>query len=169
MTQEQDIIVEEYMAKNDNGQEAMNAMWLAEEMWEQHCAIMQAKSEMVKLSGSLQSNLYMFQFGTYMMEFCRAMMEYIWLPHDVVKSVTEHLNEKIDGYQYLPEKFESFHNQTRDYIRVQSVYIKVKDYIDNEVCYPVSHPNNKIEAEALTAILNHANKAGHDAVTRLSA
>lgn len=155
MTQEQEIIIEEYMAKNDNGQEAMNAMWLAEEMWEQHCAILRSEDNR--------------EFGTYMMEFCRAMMEYICLPHDVVKWLTKHLNEKIDGYQYLPEKFESFHNQTSGFFRVQSVYIKVKDYIDNEVCYPVAYPTNKMEAIALTAILNHANQAGHDAVKRLSA
>ena len=169
MTRDQELIVEQYMAQNDNGQEAINAMWLAEEMWEQHCAIMRAKNEMIKMSGSVSSNQSKIEFSTYMMEFCRAMMEFIWLPHNVIKPITEHLNEKIDGYQYLPEKFESFHNQTRDFIRVQSVYIRVKDYIDNEVCYPVAYPTNKMEAIALTAILNHANKAGHDAVTRLSA
>lgn len=151
MTQEQDIIVEEYMAKNDNGQEAMNAMWLAEEMWEQHCAIIRSKDNR--------------EFGTYMMEFCRALMEYIWLPHDVVKSITEDLSSAM----ILPDQF-SFSTYVKNRFYVQMSYITCNEEgHDYEKKETIELVYTDTEAEALTAILNHANQAGHDAVTRLSA
>jgi hypothetical protein len=166
MTQEQEIIVEEYMAKNDNGQEAMNAMWLAEEMWEQHCAIMQAKKVRVKLSGSLRSNMYKFEFGTYMMAFSMALMEYIWLPHDIIKAITADL----DDAGTMPEEIICTHRDFSDDYMVRISYMGTtdKDH-DYEQRLTFKMCNTKTEAEALTAILNHANQAGHDAVTRLSA
>jgi hypothetical protein len=152
MTQEQEIIIEEYMAKNDNGQEAMNAMWLAEEMWEQHCAILRSKDNR--------------EFGTYMMAFCMAMMEYIWMPHDIIKAITADL----DDAGTMPEEIICTRRDYSDDYSVRLSYIasneKGHDYEKRET---LKMCNNKIEAEALTAILNHANQAGHDAVTRLSA
>jgi hypothetical protein len=152
MTQEQEIIVEEYMAKNDNGQESMNAMWLAEEMWERHHAAMRSVKNI--------------EFSTYMMAFCMTLMEYIWMPHDIIKAITADL----DDTGTMPEEIICTRRDFSNDYMVRLSYIasndKGHDYEKREtfkIC------DTKTEAEALTAILNHANKAGHDAVTRLSA
>ncbi len=67
------------MAKNDNGQESMNAMWLAEEMWERHHAAMRSVKNI--------------EFSTYMMAFCMTLMEYIWMPHDIIKAITTQMQQ----------------------------------------------------------------------------
>ena len=152
MTQEQEIIVEEYMAKNDNGQEAMNAMWLAEEMWERHHAAMRSVKNI--------------EFSTYMMAFCMTLMEYIWLPHDIIKAITADL----DHFDTMPEKFIFYNVELKDNFRVFMECFAARDlYHYAEVAETIKICANANEAEALTAILNHANQAGHDAVTRLSA
>jgi len=152
MTQEQEIIVEEYMAKNDNGQESMNAMWLAEEMWERHHAAMRSVKNI--------------EFSTYMMAFCMTLMEYIWMPHDIIKAITADL----DDLGTMPEEFIFIHKEFRDDYVVSMCYIGTNDEgHDYEIHSAIKICDTKTEAEALTAILNHANKAGHDAVTRLSA
>ena len=152
MTQEQEIIVEEYMAKNDNGQEAMNAMWLAEEMWERHHAAMHSVKNI--------------EFSTYMMAFCMTLMEYIWLPHDIIKAITADL----DDAGTMPEEIICTHRDFSDDYMVRISYMGTtdKDH-DYEQRLTFKMCNTKTEAEALTAILNHANKCAHDAVTRLSA
>ena len=166
MTREQEIIVEQYMAQNDHDQEAINAMWLAEEMWEQHCAIMRAKNEMVKMSGSKYTNQQAIEKATWMMNFCMSLMEYIWLPHDIIKSITEDL----DTVGTLPEFYEWIFAPNREDYPVYMSYITCNheghDYEKREL---LKRFETQIDAEALTIILNHANKAGHDAVTRLSA
>lgn len=153
MTREQEIIVEEYMAKNDNGQEAMNAMWLAEEMWERHHAILRSKDNR--------------DFGTYMMAFCMALMQYIWMPHDIIKAITADL----DDTDTMPEEFICIYMEYRGDYLVRMSYIACNEETghDYEKRETIKVCGTKTEAEALTAILNHANKAGHDAVTRLSA
>ena len=152
MTQEQEIIIEEYMAKNDNGQEAMNAMWLAEEMWEQHCAIIRSKDNL--------------EFGTYMMAFCMTLMEYIWLPHDIIGAITVDL----DDAGTMPEEIICTRRDYSDDYMVRLSYIASNDKgHDYEKRETLQMCNTKTEAIALTAILNHANQAGHDAVKRLSA
>ena len=152
MTQEQEIIVEEYMAKNNNGQEAMNAMWLAEEMWERHHAAMRSVKNI--------------EFSRYMMAFCMTMMEYLWMPHDIIKAITDDL----DDLGTMPEEYIFIHEEFRDDYVVSMCYIATNyeghDYEKREL---LKRCDAKLEAEALTAILNHANKAGHDAVKRLSA
>jgi hypothetical protein len=154
MTKEQEIIVEEYMDKNlDNGQEAMNAMWLAEEMWERHHGIMKFKS--VHLD-----------FSTYMMAFCMTLMEYIWLPHDIIKGITADL----DDLDTMPEEFICIEEVYKNDYFISMSYMGTNDEgHDYEMHTTLKICDTKTEAEALTAILNHANKAGHDAVTRLSA
>ena len=152
MTREQERIVEWYMAENDNGQEAMNAMWLVEEIWEQHCAIIRSKDNR--------------EFETYMMAFCMTLMEYIWLPHDIIKEVTSDLNY----YKTIPEIYLYYNNNFHHDYAVYMSYIACNDEgHDYEKRELLKRCDTKLEAEALTAILNHANKAGHDAVKRLSA
>jgi hypothetical protein len=152
MTQEQEIIVEEYMAKNDNGQESMNAMWLAEEMWERHHAAMRSVKNI--------------EFSTYMMAFCMTLMEYIWMPHDIIKAITADL----DDTGTMPEEIICTRRDFSNDYMVRLSYIASNDKgHDYEKRETLKMCNNKTEAEALTAILNHANKAGYDAVTRLSA
>jgi hypothetical protein len=152
VTQEQEIIVEEYMAKNDNGQEAMNAMWLAEEMWERHHAAMRSVKNI--------------EFSTYMMAFCMTLMEYIWMPHDIIKAITADL----DDAGTMPEQIICTRRDFSNDYMVRLSYIASNDKgHDYEKRETLKMCNNKTEAEALTAILNHANQAGHDAITRLSA
>lgn len=140
------------MAKNDNGQEAMNAMWLAEEMWERHHAAMHSVKNI--------------EFSTYMMAFCMTLMEYIWLPHDIIKAITADL----DDAGTMPEEIICTHRDFSDDYMVRISYMGTtdKDH-DYEQRLTFKMCNTKTEAEALTAILNHANKCAHDAVTRLSA
>ena len=146
------------MAKNDNGQEAMNAMWLAEEMWERHHVITRAANEIIKLSGSKSGNEHKIYFGTYMMAFCMTMMEYIWLPHDIIKAITADL----DDAGTMPEEIICTRVYfSNDYI-VRLSYMASNDKgHDYEKRETLKMCNNKTEAEALTAILNHANQAGH--------
>ena len=152
MTLEQEIIVEEYMAKNDNGQDAMNAMWLAEEMWERHHAAMRSVKNI--------------EFSTYMMAFCMTLMEYIWMPHDIIKAITADL----DDTGTMPEEIICTRRDFSNDYMVRLSYIASNDKgHDYEKRETLKMCNTKTEAEALTAILNHANKAGYDAVTRLSA
>ena len=140
------------MAKNDNGQEAMNAMWLVEEMWERHHAILRSKDNR--------------DFGTYMMAFCMTMMEYIWLPHDIIKAITADLYH----FDTMPEKFFFIYKEFRHNYVVSMCFIRTnRDGHDYEIHSTLKICETKTEAEGLTAILNHANQAGHDAVTRLSA
>lgn len=163
MTQEQQLIVEQYMAQNDNGQEAMNAMWLAEEMWEAHHAIMRAKNEMVKMSGSKYNNVAAIEKGTWMMNFCMALMEYIWLPHDIIKDIT-------DDSCIRPEQFECSYNTFLGHWRVKGIYITCNDQgHDHEEYYVITTHAEEFPMQALTLILNEAKTKADDAVTRLSA
>ena len=140
------------MAKNDNGQEAMNAMWLAEEMWERHHAAMRSVKNI--------------EFSTYMMAFCMTLMEYIWMPHDIIKAITADL----DDAGTMPEQIICTRRDFSNDYMVRLSYIASNDKgHDYEKRETLKMCNNKTEAEALTAILNHANQAGHDAITRLSA
>ena len=140
------------MAKNDNGQESMNAMWLAEEMWERHHAAMRSVKNI--------------EFSTYMMAFCMTLMEYIWMPHDIIKAITADL----DDTGTMPEEIICTRRDFSNDYMVRLSYIASNDKgHDYEKRETLKMCNNKTEAEALTAILNHANKAGYDAVTRLSA
>jgi hypothetical protein len=156
MTQEQQIIIWEYLDKNlDNGEENVNAMWLAEEMWEQHCAIMQAK-----MSGS--GSKYVIEKRTWQMNFCMSLMEYIWLPHDVIKDIALYSNQ--------PERFEYSYNSFEGNWMVKAISITCNDEgHDREVYCVITRHAEEMPMMALALILNHANKAGHDAVTRLSA
>lgn len=135
-------------------EDIVNAMWLAEEMWEQHHTIVKFGNQHL-------------QFGTYMMAFCMALMEYIWMQHDVIKAITEDLNDA----DTLPEEFICIHRDFSGDYMVRISYIATNDETghDYEKRDTIKICNTKTEAEALTAILNHANKQGHDAVTRLSA
>lgn len=163
MTREQEIIVEQYMAQNDNGQEAMNAMWLAEEMWEQHCAIIRAKNEMLKMSGSKYINQQVIERGTWMMNFCMSLMEYIWLPHDVIKDIT-------DDSCIMPEQFECSYNSFLRYWRVKAIFITCNDEgHDHEEYYVITIHPEELPMQALALILNEAKTKADDAVTRLSA
>jgi hypothetical protein len=155
MTQEQEIIIEEYMAKNDNGQEAMNAMWLAEEMWEQHCAIIRSKDNR--------------EFGTYMMAFCMTMMEYIWLPYSTLSGIIEQIRGDY-RISYPPENFDIFKNTLHNAWHIQAWYIEADENGNHfESPYTICIKKDAEESLSICTILNHANKAGHDAVTRLSA
>jgi hypothetical protein len=155
MTQEQEIIVEEYMAKNDNGQESMNAMWLGEEMWEQHCAIMRAK-----MSGS--GSKYVIEKRTWMMNFCMSLMEYIWLPHDVIKDIALNSNQ--------PERFEYSYNSFEGNWRVKAIDITCNDEgHDREVYCVITRHAEEMPMMALALILNEAKTKADDAVKRLSA
>lgn len=163
MTREQELIVEQYMAQNDNGQEAMNAMWLAEEMWEQHCAIMRAKNEMLKMSGSKYTNQQVIEKGTWMMNFCMSLMEYIWLPHDVIKDIT-------DDYRRIPEQFQCSYNSFKGNWRVKAISITCNDEgHDREVYSVITTHAEEMPMQALTLILNEAKTKADDAVKRLSA
>lgn len=156
MTQEQ---LEQIEAWRDSikdrqyDEDIVNAMWLAEEMWEQHYGIVKVKDPNV-------------EFCTYMMAFCMTLMEHIWMPHDVIKAITEDLN---DIYT-LPEEILCYQNISRNVYQIGISYMASNDEgHDYEKHILLKICDSKIEAKALTAILNHANKAGHDAVTRLSA
>ena len=169
MTQEQLSQIEAWRESLDvkqNDEHIVNAMWLSEEMWERHHIITRAANEIIKFSGSKSGNEHKIEFGTYMMMFCVTLMEYIWIPHDIITAITADL----DDLGTMPEKFIFIHRDFRDDYFVRMCYIGTNDeghdyeiHSTVEICY------NVIKAEALTAILNHANKAGHDAVTRLSA
>lgn len=156
MTQEQLNQIEAWRESLDvkqNDEHIVNAMWLAEEMWERHHLIMRA-------------NLYSIEFGTYMMAFCMALMEYIWMPHSIIKAITADL----DDLDTMPEEFICIHRESRGDYLVRMSYMGTTDEDhDYEKRSTLKICDTKTEAEALTAILNHANKAGHDAVTRLSA
>ena len=156
MTQEQLNQIEAWRESLDvkqNDEHIVNAMWLAEEMWERHHSI-------VKFGNDHR------EFGTYMMAFCMALMEYIWMPHDIIKAITADL----DDINTLPEEILCYQNISRNVYLVGISYMvsndKGHDYEKHEL---FKIYETKTEAKALTAILNHANKAGHDAVTRLSA
>ena len=155
MTQEQLDQIEAWRDSLDvkqNDEHIVNAMWLAEEMWERHHAILRSKDNR--------------DFGTYMMAFCMALMEYIWMPHDIVKAITADL----DDLDTMPEEFICIHRESRGDSMVRMSYIGTTDEDhDYEKRSTLKICDTKTEAEALTAILNHANKAGHDAVTRISA
>ena len=91
MTQEQLEQIEawrESIKDRQCDEDIVNAMWLAEEMWEQHHGIVKVKDANI-------------EFCTYMMNFCMALMEYIWMPHDIIKAITEDLND----VSMIPEKF----------------------------------------------------------------
>jgi hypothetical protein len=169
MTQEQLEQIEAWRESLDvkqNDEHIVNAMWLAEEMWERHHVITRASNEIIKLSGSKSGNEHKIEFGTYMMMFCVTLMEYIWMPHDIIKAITADL----DDLGMMPEEFIFIHKEFRDDYVVSMCYIGTNDEgHDYEIYDTLKIFDNKIEAEALTAILNHANQAGHDAVKRLSA
>lgn len=156
MTQEQLNQIEAWRDSLDvkqNDEQIVNAMWLAEEMWECHNAIVRIKN-------------YDTNLGTYTMHFCMSLMEYIWMPHDIVKGIVEDLDELV----CVPETFYCYHNAIRNHYVIGMSWINTNDEgHDYEVRDTLKICDTKTEAEALTAILNHANKAGHDAVTRLSA
>ena len=155
MTQEQLNQIEAWRESLDvkqNDEHIVNAMWLAEEMWERHHAILRSKENR--------------DFGSYMMAFSMALMEYIWMPHDIVKATTAYL----DDLDTMPEMFLFFHGEGKGDYMVRMLYMGTNDEgYDYEKRYTLKFCDTNTEAEALTAILNHANKAGHDAVTRLSA
>jgi len=152
MTQEQLNQIEAWRDSLDvkqNDENIVNAMWLAEEMWERHHSIMKFK------------NVYL-NFSTYMMAFCMALMEYIWIPHDIIKEITANL----DDLDTMPEKF-FIH---RNWCFIHMSYMGTNDeghYYEMQRTLQIC--DTKTKAEALTAILNHANKSGHDAIKRLSA
>lgn len=156
MTQEQLDQIEAWRESLDlkqNDEHIVNAMWLAEEMWERHHSI-------VKFGNDHRD------FGTYMMAFSMALMEYIWMPHDIIKAITADL----DDLDTMPEEFICIHRESRGDYMVRMSYMGTTDEDhDYEKRSTLKICDTKTEAEALTAILNHANKAGHDAVTRLSA
>jgi hypothetical protein len=156
MTQEQLEQIEAWRESLDvkmNDENIVNAMWLAEEMWERHHSIMKFKDDHL-------------EFGTYMMAFCMAMMEYIWLPHDTIKAITADL----DDLETMPEDFICIHRESRGDSMVRMSYMGTTDEDhDYEKRSTLKICDSKSEAEALTAILNHANQAGHDAVARISA
>ena len=164
MTHEQKIIIDQYMAQNDNGQEALNAMWLAEEMWEQHCAIMQAKNEMVKMSGSKYTNQQAIEKATWMMNFCMSLMEYIWLPHDVIKDVTH-------DSCFFPEQFLcSYNSFAGGHWQVKAIYMTCNDEgHDREEYYVITTHAHELPMVATALILNEAKTKADDAVARLSA
>ncbi len=169
MTQEQLEQIEAWRESLDvkqNDEHIVNAMWLSEEMWERRHVITRASNEIIKLSGSKSGNEHKIEFGTYMMMFCVTLMEYIWMPHDIIKAITADL----DDLGTMPEEFIFIHKEFRDDYVVSMCYIGTNDEgHDYEIHSAIKICDTKTEAEALTAILNHANKAGHDAVTRLSA
>ena len=156
MTQEQLTQIEawrESLKVKQNDEHIVNAMWLAEEMWERHHAILRSKDNR--------------DFGTYMMAFSMALMESIWMPHDIIKAITADL----DDLDTMPENFfvATKLNFVENYVVRMSYMGTTDEDHDYEKRATVKFCDTKTEAEALTAILNHANKAGHDAVTRLSA
>ena len=155
MTQEQLDQIEAWRESLDvkqNDEHIVNAMWLAEEMWERHHSIVKFGNDHL-------------DFGTYMMAFSMALMEYIWMPHDIIKAITADL----DDLDTLPEQF-SFSTYVNVRFYVQMEYIASNDEgHDYEKRDTIKICDTKTEAAALTVILNHANKAGHDAVTRLPA
>ena len=155
MTQEQLEQIEawrESLDEKQNDEHIVNAMWLAEEMWERHHSILRSTDNR--------------DFGTYMMAFCMALMEYIWMPHDIIKAITADL----DDLDTMPEDFICIHRESRGDSMVRMSYMGTTDEDhDYEKRSTLKICDKKTEAEALTAILNHANKAGYDAVTRLSA
>jgi len=156
MTQEQLDQIEAWRDSLDvkqNDENIVNAMWLAEEMWERHHSIMKFK------------NVHL-DFSTYMMAFCMALMEYIWIPHDIIKAITAGL----DDLDTMPEEFIFIHREHQGVYMVRMSYMGTTDEdYDYEKRWTLKICDTKTEAEALTAILNHANKAGHDAIKRLSA
>lgn len=156
MTQEQLNQIEAWRESLDvkqNDEHIVNAMWLAEAMWESHYSIVNFGDDHI-------------EFDTYMMSFCMALMEYIWMPHDIIKAITADL----DDLDTAPEEFISIHREhTNDYMVRMSYMGTTEQDHDYEKRATIKICGTKTEAEALTAILNHANKAGHDAVTRLSA
>jgi hypothetical protein len=156
MTQEQLEQIEawrESLDEKQNDEHIVNAMWLAEEMWERHHSILRSTDNR--------------DFGTYMMAFCMALMEYIWMPHDIIKAITADL----DDTDTMPEEFICIYREYRGNYLVRMSYIACNEETghDYEKRETIKVCDTKTEAEALTAILNHANQAGHDAVTRLSA
>lgn len=156
MTQEQLDQIDAWRESLDvkqNDEHIVNAMWLAEEMWERHHSIVKFSNDHL-------------EFGTYMMAFSMALMEYIWMPHDIIKAITADL----DDLDTMPEEFILFFSNISHHYMVRMSYMGTTDEDhDYEKRSTLKICDTKTEAEALTAILNHANKAGHDAVTRLSA
>ena len=70
----------------------------------------------------------------------------------------------------MPEKFFFIHKEFVDFYVVSMCYIGTNgEGHDYEIHSAMKICDTKTEAEALTAILNHANQAGHDAIKRLSA
>ncbi len=155
MTQEQIQQIEAWRESLDmkqNDEHIVNAMWLAEEMWERHLAAMQSKDEV--------------EFSAYMMAFCMALIEYIWMPHDIIKAITA----DVGDIGTIPEEFICIHREHKGAYMVRMSYMGTTDEDhDYEKRSTLKICDTKTEAEALTVILNHANKAGHDAVTRISA
>ena len=156
MTQEQLDQIEAWRESLDvkqNDEHIVNAMWLAEAMWESHYSIVNFGDDHI-------------EFDTYMMAFCMTLMEYIWMPHIIIIAITADLDE-IDT---APEEFICIHRESRGDYMVRMSYMGTTDEDhDYEKRSTLKICDTKTEAEALTAILNHANKAGHDAITRLSA
>ena len=155
MTQEQLEQIDAWRKSLDekqNDEHIVNAMWLAEEMLERHHVAMRSVKNI--------------EFSTYMMAFCMTLMEYIWMPHDIIKAITADL----DDTGTMPEEIICTRRDFSNDYMVRLSYIASNDKgHDYEKRETLKMCNNKTEAEALTAILNHANKAGYDAVTRLSA
>lgn len=155
MTQEQLEQIEVWRESLDvkqNDEHILNAMWLAEEMLERHQAAMRSVKNI--------------EFSTYMMAFCMTLLEYIWMPNDIIKAITADL----DDTGTMPEEIICTRRDFSNDYMVRLSYIASNDKgHDYEKRETLKMCNNKTEAIALTAILNHANKAGHDAVKRLSA
>lgn len=156
MTQEQLNQIEawrESIDEKQNDERIVNAMWLAEEMWERHHSIVKYGNDHL-------------EFGTYMMAFSMTLMEYIWMPHEIIMGITGDL----DDLETIPEEFICIHREHKGDYMVRMSYMGTTDEDhDYEKRATFKFCDINTEAEALTAILNHANKAGHDAVTRLSA
>ena len=170
MTQEQLTQIEAWRESLDvkqNDEHIVNAMWLAEEMWERHHSIFQAADLIVKPQGLVTSNELQVDFNIYISSFCMTLMEYIWMPHDIIKAITADL----DDLDTMPEEFICTRREvTYGYYMVRMSYMGTTDEDnDYEKRSTLKICDTKTEAEALTAILNHANKAGHDAIKRLSA
>lgn len=154
-----------------SGEEIMNAMWIAEQMHECYTSIIRNRSLIHKMSSHQIGLKADYEFNTYFASFCRELMEYIWLPHHIVKEVLEDIE---DQYKYdFPTIFEDFSCKWHDFHKTWMVmgnYVMINPYGD-EIHHDerILSTEDESFARKLTDILNICNKAGHDAITRLSA
>lgn len=112
-----------------------------------------------------------YEFNTYFAAFCRELMEYIWLPHHIVKGL---LDDIEDQYKYgFPVIFDDFSCKWQDFHKTWMImgnYVMIDTYGD-EIHHDerILSTEDESFARKLTDIFNICNKAGHDAIERLSA